>query len=279
MEWQYRRPTAKSALNSPTLRGNRGILSTTDDILNYSKHGDISKISGLNYKNKMSEILEYCYLADAFQMSNLKDEIKEIINKKMELYTNKKQKSIERKSGNIYIYNSKPYDVEYDCNCEKILDIFKDTLQDLDTKLKSARCIDGINSFRVYIYYIEYLRSLITEYLMYRKDRTKIIDTIYTIYKYISTNIELYVNNISDNHEGINVDNVDYLLNIVDPIYKSKIIEMLEVDSWSGTNRWENIKNLESVCKKYNLEYVFLDKVKAYFNYFYDSNDHRHSKL
>lgn len=300
----YKRPTSKP----------KNILKYTNDILNYIKHNDISKINDLNSNSKLSEILEYYYLADAYQIHNLKDEIRFIINEKMfnivQLCTTKARplgfakdnltystsdiKLIERKSKNIYMYDSKLYDIEYDCNCEKIIDAFKEILKNMDTQLKSFQNTHTLHSvvrlpttkwwhnqnyFEVYIYCIEYLQLLITEYLAYRKDRIKTINTIYTIYKYILNNIELYLINIPKTSEGVNIENIDYLLNIVDPKHKSKIIELLEVNNWSVADRWNNIRKLEQICTKYNLEYAFLNKIKTYLNCFYDNNDIRNSKL
>ncbi len=293
----YKRPTSKP----------KNILKYTNDILNYIKHNDISKINDLNHNSKLSEILEYYYLADAYQIHNLKDEIRSIINEKMhyivQLYTIKARpldfakdnliystsdtKSIERKSKNIYMYDSKLYDIEYDCNCEKIIDAFKEILKNMDTQLKSFQnthtegCLwHNKNYFEVYIYCIEYLQLLITEYLTYHKDRTKIINTIYTIYKYISNNLELYMANIPKISEGVNIENIEYLLNIVDPKYKLKIVELLEVDNWNVIDKWNNIRKLEQICTKYNLERAFLNKIKTYMNSVYDNNnDLRNSKL
>lgn len=283
----YKRPTSKP----------KNILKYMNDILNYIKHNDISKINDLNHNSKLSEILEYYYLADAYQIHNLKDEIRSIIDEKMhnvvQLYINDNLrygisdiKSIERKSKNIYVYDSKLYDIEYDCNCEKIIDAFKEILKSMDALLKSFQnthtegCLwHNQNYFDVYIHCIEYLQLLITEYLAHRKDRIKIINTIYTIYKYISNNIELYLINIPKTSEGVNIENIDYLLNIVDSKHKSKIVELLEVNNWNVDDRWNNLRKLEQICTKYNLEYAFLNKIKTYLNCFYDNNDLRNSKL
>lgn len=281
MELQYKRPTAKHITNQCIFKKCRDNISVIDEIQSYIKHGNIDKIVGLNKSNKLSNILEYYYFADAHQMQQLKEKIKDIINEKMDDHVCDKYKSIEKKSGNLYLYDSKIYNIDYDCNCERILDIFKDLLKHMDIKIKSLKntnYTNGVNSFTVYTYYIEYLYSLITEYLMYRKDRGKIIDTIYTIYKYVSTNIELYEKNIQKYNEEIDIDNIDYLLNIVDVSHKSKIIEIIKMDNWDEINKWENIKKLESVCKKHNLEETFSNKIKAFVNYSYCAN-HKNSKL
>ena len=267
----YKRPTSKP----------KNILKYINDILNYTKHNDVSKINDLNCNSKLSEILEYYFLADAYKMHNLKDKIISIINEKMHHIGHELLdiKSIERKSKNIYIYNSKLYDIEYDCNCEKIIDAFKKILKNMDKQLKSFRDTHNKKYFEVYIYNVEYLQSLITEYLTYHKNRTKIIGTIYTIYKYILNNIEPYLANIPKTSEGVNIENIDYLISIVDPRHKTKIIELLEVNNWKMVDRWNNIMKLEQICTKYNLERAFLNKIKTYLNSVYDNNNHRNSKL
>lgn len=269
MEWKYKRPVA-------TLSKISGKCPVTTDVLNYSKHRDINKISGLQCDKKISDILEYCYLADALQLSDLKNEIVHIINEKMENHSGYKDILVEKKTGTIYKYRSKYFNIEYDCNCEKILDIFGDILENMHTELLEYD--NGDNSIKVYIYNVKYLQSLITEYLMYRRDRVKTIDTIYTIYIYVSNGMELYTKKTPEIDEGINIDNVEYLLDIVDPIYRSKIINMICIDNWDVDDRWKTVKKLDHICNKYNLRHVFFNKIKFYVSRLHE-NDHIHSKL
>ena len=290
----YKRPVYKNQSNRPINESKQ--FSHLNELTKYLQHHhDINKIdrfaiydkhNGTNIIEGLSDIIEYYYIAESFQINEVKTRAIEIINKKLELYGSKKHGPIEKKLTCKYIYNSKIYDIEFDCNCDKLMKIFEDSLKEISNKLEflSQSVVDDEPiEFKVYLHYIKYLNDLIANYGVYHKDRIKIVDTIYTIHNYILNNVSLYFDYIPKS-SIINMDNLDYLLELVSTPNQSKLIQLVEIDSWcrkDGTMNWDIIGYLEKICIKHGLRDVFSDKVKAYMNYIYDSkqNGHKYSRL